>query len=324
MCTALSYQTKDCYFGRTLDYESSYGEQAVIVPRNFKFLFRHRDPINTHYAMIGTAHVAEGYPLFYDAANEKGLAAAGLNFVGNAHYEKPIPGKENVAQFEFIPYLLGCCADVSEVRRMLLAFNLTDTPFSPAYPVGQLHWMFSDQKETIVVESVHGGIRIYENPTGVLTNNPPFEQQLFALNNYQGLSNRQVKNTFSKSIPFSAYSRGMGALGLPGDLSSQSRFVRAAFVRANSKSGDGEADSVGQFFHMLGSVEQVRGCCEVENGAYEMTIYTACYNTTKGIYYYTTYQNRQISAVSLYHADLDGSELVCYPIENQENIRYQN
>lgn len=324
MCTALSYQTKDCYFGRTLDYESSYGEQVVIVPRNFKISLRHKTPVHTHYAMIGTAHVAEGYPLFYDAANEKGLAAAGLNFVGNAHYEKPVSGKENIAQFEFILYLLSCCADVAEVRRTLSGCNLTDTPFSPAYPVGQLHWMFSDQKETIVVESVQGGIRFYENPTGVLTNNPPFEQQLFALNNYQGLSNRQVKNTFSKSIPFSAYSRGMGALGLPGDLSSQSRFVRAAFVRANSKSGDGEADSVGQFFHMLGSVEQVRGCCEVENGAYEMTIYTACYNTTQGIYYYTTYQNRQISAVSLYHADLEGSELVCYPMENQENIRYQN
>lgn len=324
MCTAISYKTKDHYFGRTLDYEGSYGEQIVIVPRNYRLPLRHQEAISEHYAIIGTAHVADGYPLFYDALNEKGLAIAGLNFVGNAHYEKPSPGKHNIAQFELIPYLLSVCADLSEVRKKMAELNLTDTPFSADFPVGQLHWMVSDQRETMVIEAVQGGIKIYENPAGVLTNNPPFEQQLFSLNNYCGLSSRQPENTFSAALPLTAYSRGMGGLGLPGDLSSQSRFVRAAFVRANSKAGDSEEESIGQLFHIFGSVEQVRGCCEVENGGYEMTIYTACYNTTKGIYYYTTYQNHQISAVSLHHAELDGGKLLCYPMEKQEKIAYQN
>ena len=90
MCTAATYKTNDFYFGRTLDYESSYGEEIVIMPRNFPLNFVNMGRIATHYAVIGTAHVAQDYPLFYDAANEKGLAMAGLNFVGNAFYRDDI------------------------------------------------------------------------------------------------------------------------------------------------------------------------------------------------------------------------------------------
>ena len=124
----------------------------------------------------------------------------------------------------------------------------------------------------------------------MLTNNPPFPQQLFALNNYRALSPRTPASTFAEGLDLTAYSRGLGGLGLPGDLSSQSRFVRAAFVRMNAKSGSGEAESVNQFFHILHSVEQQRGCCELDGGKYEITLYTSCCNADKGIYYYTTYR----------------------------------
>lgn len=112
--------------------------------------------------------------------------------------------------------------------------------------------------------------------------------------------------------------------GLPGDLSSQSRFVRAAFVKLNSVSGDSESESVSQFFHILGSVEQQRGCCEAENGRYEITLYTSCCNASRGIYYYTTYGNRQITAVDMYQENLDSSRLIRYPLIQGEQIRRQN
>ena len=120
------------------------------------------------------------------------------------------------------------------------------------------------------------------------------------------------------------YSRGMGALGLPGDLSSTSRFARVAFTKLNSRSGDTEEESVSQFFHILGSVDQQRGCCEVTEGKYEITIYTSCCNTSKGIYYYTTYENPQITAVSMHAEDLEGTEVVSYPMLQKTEIRYQN
>ena len=251
MCTAATYKTEDFYFGRTLDYECSYGEEIVIMPRNFRLQFLNMGVCESHYAVIGTAHIAKGYPLFYDAMNEKGLCMAGLNFVGNARYFKNAPDKDNVAQYEFIPYILGKCADVNEAKELISKINITNTPFDEQMPAGQLHWIIADRNSAITVESVSDGIKVYDNPIGVLTNNPPFDEQMFRLNDYMHLSRKQPQNNFSDKLKLKTYSRGMGAIGLPGDLSSQSRFVRVAFVKANSVSGKGETESVSQFFHNL-------------------------------------------------------------------------
>ena len=324
MCTAATYKTRDFYFGRTLDYEFSYGDEIVFTPRAFPFDFRHTARRDTHYAMLGMAHVADGYPLYYDAMNEKGLCAAGLNFVGNAVYTAVLPGKENVAQFELIPWLLGSCASVAEVRTLLAGATVTYTPFSDKFPPAQLHWLIADRNEAITVESTATGLHVYDNPAGVLTNNPPFDLQMFHLNDYMQLSPKQPENRFSDALALRTYSRGMGALGLPGDLSSASRFVRAAFVRAHSASGEDETASVSQFFHILGAVEQPRGCCEVAEGKYEITIYTSCCNADRGIYYYTTYDNARISAVDMHAEDVDGKALVRYAPVTEPQILYQN
>ena len=324
MCTAATYKTKDFYFGRTLDYEFSYGDEVTITPRNFQLNFRKEKSINSHYAMIGMAHVIENYPLYYDAINEKGLGMAGLNFVGNADYKEYVEGKDNIAQFEFITWILSQCANVKEARVLVEKMNLLNISFNDKLPVAQLHWIIADSKESITVESVKEGIKIYENPVGVLTNNPPFDIQMFALNNYMNLSTKSPENNFSKELNLNQYSRGMGAIGLPGDLSSQSRFIRASFVKMNSISGEGEKESVSQFFHILNSVDQQRGCCELEDGKYEITIYTSCCNTNKGIYYYTSYDNHQITAVDMNRENLDGDKLIRYSLIKEEQIRMQN
>ena len=324
MCTAAAFQTKDFYFGRTLDYECSYGECVTITPRRYPFSFRHMERLDAHYAMIGMAHVADGYPLYYDAVNEAGLGMAGLNFVGNAQYAEVREGKENVAQFELIPWILGRCATVREARARLDALNLVGTPFSERYPAAQLHWLLADKDEAVVIESMADGLHVYDDPAGVLTNNPPFPQQLFNLNNYMHLSPRQPENRFSQALPLRPYSRGMGALGLPGDLSSMSRFVRAAFTKLNAVSDDTEQGSVSQFFHILGAVEQQRGCCEVADGQYERTIYTSCCNAHSGVYYYSTYDNRCLTAVDLHRENLDSSALIAYPLITEQQILWQN
>lgn len=324
MCTAATYKTKCFYFGRNLDYERGFGEQVVITPRLFPLPMRHLPDLTRHYAMIGMASVQDGYPLYYDAVNEKGLCMAGLNFVRSAVYGPCAPGKANVAQFELIPWLLGSCATLAEVRTLLAKTNIVNIPFSEQLPIAQLHWLIADKTGSIVVESTADGLHIYDNPVGVLTNNPPFPQQLFALNNYRALSPRTPAVAFADGLDLPVYSRGLGALGLPGDLSSQSRFVRAAFVRMNAKSGSGEAESVGQFFHILHAVEQQRGCCELDGGKYEITLYTSCCNADRGIYYYTTYGNHQITAVDMHRENLDGDRLVRYPLVQGEQIALQN
>ncbi len=324
MCTAVTYKTKDFYFGRTLDYDFSYGDEIVITPRRYPFHFRRAGEMQTHYAIIGMAHVAENYPLYYEAANEKGLCMAGLNFVGNAFLGKEEENKDNIAQFEFIPWILGQCANIQEAKALLKNMTLVDTQFNENLPVAELHWIIADSNETITVEFVKEGVRIYDNPVGALTNNPPFDKQMFALNNYMNLSAKTPKNHFSDKLPLHAYSRGMGALGLPGDLSSQSRFIRVSFVKMNSVSGNTEEESVSQFFHILGSVDQQRGCCELENGKYEITIYTCCINADSGVYYYTTYGNHQISAVKMHKENLESSALIRYTPVQTEQFREQN
>lgn len=324
MCTSAIYKTKDFYFGRTLDYEFSYGDEVTITPRLYPFEFRHMETVKNHYAIIGTAYVLDGYPLYYDAVNEKGLGIAGLNFVGNAHYNDEIKNMDNIAQFEFIPWILCQCASVKETKELLAKINLVNTAFKKGLPPAELHWMIADREECITVEATREGLHIYDNPVGVLTNNPPFKEQMFQLNNYMYLSSEPAENRFSDKLELHASSHGMGALGLPGDCSSQSRFIRAAFTKLNSVSGDTEQESINQFFHILTSVEQPRGCCEVEKGKFEITIYTSCCNADKGIYYYTTYENHQVTAVNMYKENLNSDVLIRYPMLHEEHIKRQN
>lgn len=323
MCTAATYKAQNHYFGRTLDYEISFGEQVVITPRNYTLTFRKMPKLKSHYSFIGMAAVIDGTPLYYDATNEKGLSIAGLLFDGNAMYFSFNQNKKNnLAPFELIPYLLAKCETVEEAKQLLNNANIIDLDFSKDLPNTPLHWMIADKKCSIVVESVEDGLKIYDNPVGVLTNNPPFPIQLFNLRQYLNLTPYEADNRFSKNIPLEPYSRGMGAIGLPGDLSSTSRFVRAAFVKNNSISKDDEASAISQFFHILGSVAQPRGSVRLTSGEFEITRYSSCCNTDRGIYYYTTYGNCCITAVDLNEYDIDSASLFYFPLETKLHINY--
>lgn len=323
MCTAATYKTKHFYFGRTLDCDQTYGEEVTIAPRNFPFRFLFQGEMKTHYAMIGMAHIQDRYPLYYDAMNEKGLCIAGLNFVGNAVYFPKKDGFVNLAQFELIPFLLGKCASVDEAESWLKRINLTPHTFK-GFSLAELHWIIADKNRAITVECEKDGIKIHDNPIGILTNNPPFPTQMFLLNNYMMLTNASPSNRFSDQVDLKPYSHGMGALGLPGDGSSSSRFIRAAFHKVHSVSGKSEEESVNQFFHLLGSVEQVRGSSRTERDLYETTEYTSCCSADRGIYYYTTYSNHQITAVNLFREDLDEKKLISFPLVRTEWVRYEN
>ena len=333
MCTAITYRTKEHYFGRNLDLEYSYEEQVVITPRNYVFAFRKAGVLHSHYAMIGMAYVQDDYPLYYEATNEKGLSMAGLNFPENAYYGEILPEKDNVAPFELIPWILGQCATIAEVRCLLENIQIADVAFSEQLPPSPLHWMIADKEAAITVEAVKEGLKIYDNTIGVLTNNPTFDYHMMNLNNYMNLSNQTPLNRFAKDVQLKEYSRGMGAIGLPGDLSSTSRFVRMAFHKLNSVAETGPKDagesaeemetaSVGQFFHLLDSVAMPTGALQMPNGLYDKTIYSSCCNTDRGIYYYTTYENRQICAVKMWEEDLDGRGLLVYPLQKKQNIMW--
>lgn len=324
MCTGITYQTKDFYFGRNLDNEYGFGEKVVVVPRNFPITFRHLDTIENHYALIGMGIVVHEYPLYFDAMNEKGLAIAGLNFVGNAFYQPFDKTKKNVAQFELINYLLCTCATIQEVKQAFSKINIDDESFGGNLPAASLHWLIADKNACIVVEAMKDGLHIHDNPAGVLTNNPPFDMQMFLLNNYMHLTRFTPTNTFSDALDLKPHSKGMGAIGLPGDLSSTSRFVKCTFTKLNSVSEEDEVHSVSQFFHILHSVEQQKGVSEVKEGEYEHTLYSSCMNVDKGIYYYTTYDNASIHGVDMHHCQLDGNTIEMFDLKQEDALHIDN
>ena len=317
MCTAIFCKGERAYFGRNLDLEQVFHERIVTMPRRYVIPFRHSQAIDFHYAMIGMATVINRFPLYYDATNERGLSMAALNFPDNAFYCGYTSYKDNITPFEFIPWILGQCSSTREARLLIEQLNLIGTNFSENIPLTPLHWIISDKEGSIVIEPLKSGIAVYDNPFNVLTNNPPFEYHRTNVNNYMNLSSEAIKNELNVRLPLKNYSLGMGALGLPGDFSSASRFIRALFVKENSDFNTDDLSCVNHFFHILNSVAMPKGCVGVNEG-FEYTRYSSCTNTDTCVYHYTTYNNLSVRSVRMYDSDIDSAELYTYEIEGLE------
>ncbi|MBE6617634.1 MAG: choloylglycine hydrolase family protein [Ruminococcaceae bacterium] len=320
MCTAIRDNN---LFGRTLDLEYSYDEKIVVVPRSYEFTFSGQK-VRNHHAMIGVAHIANGYPLLYDGINEKGLAAAGLNFPGNAVYYDPAEGKHNIASFELIPWILSLCDTVDYAERLLLNANITSVPFSSELPPTPLHWMIVDKSRAITVEQTCDGLAIYENTIGVMTNNPPFTYHLLRTADYMCLDSYSRPNTLCPDIDLNEYSRGMGGLGLPGDYSSNGRFVRAVFGKYHTTQDD---SCVNRFFHVMDTVSIPKGCVKTDDGKDVLTVYTSCADLEEPAYYFTTYNCRRIKCVQLSEELANADELRSFamnPHECKDQIEYFN
>ena len=335
MCTCMTYQKGKFYFGRNLDLEYSFGEQVAVTPRNYPLRFRNGERRDSHYAMIGMASGEKSWPLYAEAANEKGLCMAGLNFPGNARYRAPEAGKINVASWELIPYLLGSCASVEEAAAVLEELCVTDEAFAPQMPPAPLHWMLADRDRCLVLEAVDEGLKIYENPFGVLTNNPPFLYHRENMRNYLNLTAGNPDNRLSGELELLPYGQGMGALGLPGDASPASRFVKTVFLKYNSvtgtetdkakgteetdAAGNAEAAEITEFFHILEQVGMVRGMVRTPEGRCDITLYSCCICPETGMYYFRTYDDSRIQAVNLWEENPDGQALsFCEPESRQQ------
>lgn len=306
MCTCIAMRRGNWLFGRNMDIERSFGERAVTVPRGYKMPYKLVKGSEKRLAMLGTAAIVQGVPLFADAVNEKGLCAAALRFEGNAHYfAQQRDGVYNLAPYELIPFLLERCETAQQAVCLLRQTRLVSLPFSPELPLAPLHFIFADARHTFVAEPRSDGLHLYENRADVLTNNPPFPYQIQRLSDFLSLSSRPPRTDFAKALSLRPYSLGMGALGLPGDPSSCSRFVRAAFLLHNSQKGEGAA----HLFHILASAAVVRGSVITPAEEAEYTRYSCVVDSKAGTYFYRTYDSLQIVCVNMHSADLNGSSL---------------
>ena len=318
MCTAISLHGRHALSGRTLDLEYSFGERAVIIPRKFKHKFRRACLPAGSYAIMGIAHIAGGVPLFYDAMNENGLYAAALNFPRRAVYSDYKEGVINLASFEVIPYILSSSKSIDDAEDMFRRVNIVGDSFSPDLPATPLHWFFSDGARSIVCEPLGEGLKIYGNPSGVMTNSPELPYHILNLSNYMRCSPEPPKNSLCPNLALENYSRGLGGIGLPGDYSSESRFVRAAFAKTHTVcESSGEISS---FFHIMDTVSVPRGCILTDEGLPVSTVYTSCADLSSGEYFFTTYENRRVRKISFKNRELDSSLPTIYPIYSAEDI----
>ena len=307
MCTAINMRSTEL-FGRTLDLEKSLGEEIVITPSGYNFTrFR------TRYSIIGVAAVRNGIPLYFDGMNEKGLCAAALNYPQFAVYGKEKAGALNLPSFDFLPYVLGNCESVEDAYSLLSNANITDTPFSAEISPSPLHWIIADKISSLCAEPDKNRLNLYPNPFNVLTNAPDFNYHTLRICDCMALSPDPSKNLNCPDVTLKHYSRGMGAMGLPGDFSSSSRFIRALFALEHTKKS---TQPVSDFFHIMETVSLPKGTVIAENGSAVRTVYTSCADRKNMTYYFTTYGCRRIRGVKLTETE----KLLRFSMENTEDI----
>lgn len=317
MCTCISKKIENKnYFGRTMDIDESFGERVVITPRNYPYRLKNGKALDIHFAIHGMATVELGYPLYADAMNEKGLSMAGLNFPISAHYEKNagIKADNALAPYELIPFVLGSASDIPSAKRLLSSVKICDVPFSEKTGTSPLHWQIADRDgKCVVLECTREGLKIYDNRTGILTNEPPFPSQIAHLEHYRGLSSHSKNGEIKSKLMLSDSSLGNGALGLPGDATSLSRFVRAAFLSANLECEENEQDRLCGLFRILECVSIVKGAVKAKKKNH-YTRYISLMDTAEGLYRYRFYNQFSVSCVSFSQAELESQHLIEYGV----------
>ncbi|EJT6500957.1 choloylglycine hydrolase [Clostridium perfringens] len=329
MCTGLALETKDGLhlFGRNMDIEYSFNQSIIFIPRNFKCVNKsNKKELTTKYAVLGMGTIFDDYPTFADGMNEKGLGCAGLNFPVYVSYSKEdIEGKINIPVYNFLLWVLANFSSVEEVKEALKNANIVDIPISKNIPNTTLHWMISDiTGKSIVVEQTKEKLNVFDNNIGVLTNSPTFDWHVANLNQYVGLRYNQVPEFKLGDQSLTALGQGTGLVGLPGDFTPASRFIRVAFLRDAMIKNDKDSIDLIEFFHILNNVAMVRGSTRTVEEKSDLTQYTSCMCLEKGIYYYNTYENNQINAIDMNKENLDGNEIKTYKYNKTLSINHVN
>ena len=316
MCTALTIKTNKNYFGRTLDLEYHYNEKVVIVPRKFPIKYKYLNIDNDHLSMIGIGIVIDNFPLFYDACNEFGLGICALNLPFSTKYSSYDYSKINITSYEVILYILSTCKNLNDTKEILSNINITYDSFNNLYPVSKLHFLISYNNESLVLEIIDGKINIYENKIGVLTNEPQFPFHLYNLQNYQFFLDKNNSSNLSKDINQNNIIKGANLIGLPGDYTSSSRYIKAVFAKNNIILND----NISELFNIFNNVYELPGLnIKLLNNIYK-TIYIVFYNLNDKILYFKTYNNCQIYSVNLNDFDKYNSNLIEFNIFKIEKI----
>lgn len=320
MGTAVHLKTGDgtCFLGRTLDLAHSFQQAPLLLPRGFRYLGRASGVRETlRRAVLGMGTLIHGHPVLAEGLNQAGLACVSLGFPGCAHYAPdPAGGKTNLAPYDFILWALGSHDTAAEVSAALHTLRLVEVPLDSKTPAPALHWMLADAGGTTLVVEVTGeGCRVFPNPAGVLANEPDFPWHLTNWRAHSALSPQPPVWSRDPGI------QGSGTLGLPGDFTSPARFLRAAYARAHLPPVHSGQEGLTQMVHLLDCASLVPGAVGTPAGLDVVTQYSCCMDLTRRVYYYRTYENSRLTAISLKPNGPEREVISVYPYCAGQDIR---
>lgn len=332
-CSSIAWETQDGkhIWGRNYDFNSIAESATTVVPRGLKYYtagtpydhnLSEENIVTAKYAAVGVGTMAmQVTPVFYEGINEKGLMGGQLFYAGFASFpDVPRPNSQELNPGYVVTHALLQCATVDEVVD-LLTKKATCVNQALAGSTATVHWAFSDRSgETIIIEPDNQQITIYRHTAGVMTNSPDYRWHKQNLLSYLNVKNDEFPDRNMDGIEVQKPFKGTGALGLPGDFTSQSRFIRASFLKYYGIKGQNEEEGIQYLFHLLDNVAMPLGIVKVSDHGnqqdYDETIYSAAMCAESLKFYWKSYKNSTVQCVDLNH-ELNNSEVKSFPLNNE-------
>lgn len=328
-CTGILMKATDksTVNGRTVEFGMPLDMSVAVVPREFSFVgmtpMGEGMQYQAKYAAGGIYCFGDG--ILMDGINEKGLVAAAFYFSGYASYTKVTKENQNMAlsPIDFPNWILTQFATIEEVKEGIKSVVVVPTVYKAwgkAPP--PMHYIVYDKSgRSIVIEPLEGELVVFENDLGVITNSPDFAWQQTNLSNYINLTPWNTEALELRGKQFTSFGQGTGMLGLPGDFTPPSRFVRAAFFSATAVPPKNAEEAVDQTFHILNQFDIPIGAIrEKSQGktSYDYTLLTSVKNPETLEYFYRSYENQAIEFIDLHQFDLNAKTIKSMKIQGKQ------
>lgn len=334
-CTGIRLSAADgsVIHARTMEFAVDIKSDVIMIPRGYARTGSTPDgkqglKWKAKYASVGANGV--GLPLIFDGLNEKGLAIGLFYFPGSAGYMRynATDAGKTIAPWEMGSWMLENFATVEEVKANVGKVVVPDVVFEAWKSVPAVHYVVHDASgKSIVLEYVNGKLNVHDNSLGVLTNSPAFDWHMTNLRNYVNFSLVNAPPVQLGSVKLTGFGQGTGMLGLPGDFTPPSRFVRAvAFSQSTLPSKTGN-DAILQAFHILNNFDIPKGSArehekdEHGNILADYTIWTSANDLKAKRFYFRTHENSQIRMVDLMKMNIDAKEIATISMKGEEVIK---
>jgi choloylglycine hydrolase len=330
-CTGITIKPKDgaIIYARTLEFAMDLHSNIIVVPRGKEYVGTGPDEKpglhwKTLYGVVGTN--AFDLPVTIDGLNEKGLSVGLFYFPSFAKYQeiKTEDVSRALAPWELGVFLLSTCSDVKEAVIAAQNVRVGEVVQKDMGLVPGVHYILTDASgKSVVLEYVGGELKVHDNPLGVMTNSPTFDWHLTNLSNYMNLTVSNIPEIDFGGDEIKGLGQGSGMLGLPGDFTPPSRFVRAVAFSKSALPVETAREGVLQAFHILNQFDIPKGAARgLENGKVvaDYTLWTSAADLKNLRYHFRTFDDSRIRMVDLKAVDLDAKEIRTVPMRGEEQI----